>query len=78
MDLLVSLFNYCWNTLTVEGDSPVDLGYFGFVCFLSSVHWKLGVNLFWEASTSNSEYFSRPIVYLVPRGNAEKNPFDWG
>lgn len=44
--LFPSLFNYCWNTLTVEGDSPVDLGYFGFVCFLSSVHWKLGVNLF--------------------------------
>ena len=44
--LILSLFNYCWNTLTVEGDSPVDLGYFGFVCFLSSVHWKLGVNLF--------------------------------
>ena len=24
--LLLSLFNYCWNTLTVEGDSPVDFG----------------------------------------------------
>ena len=23
--LLLSLFNYCWNTLTVEGDSPVNL-----------------------------------------------------
>ena len=24
--LFPSLFNYCWNTLTVEGDSPVDFG----------------------------------------------------
>ena len=74
--LFPSLFNYCWNTLTVEGDSPVDFGVvWSYHFFLSSVHWKLGVNLFWEASTSNSKYFSRPIVYLVPRGNAEKDPF---
>ena len=29
--LLLSLFNYCWNTLTVEGDSPVDI--FSFLRF---------------------------------------------
>ena len=76
--LFLSLFNYCWNTLTVEGDSPVDLGWIGriifsWVAFIGNWAW-----IFWEASTSNSEYFSRPIVYLVPRGNAEKNPFIWG
>ena len=42
--LILSLFNYCWNTLTVEGDSPVDLGYcgriiFSWVAFIGNWAW---------------------------------------
>ena len=73
-----SLSNYCWNTLTVEGDSPIDLGFMvisvSWVAFIGNWAWiKL-----WEASTSNSKHYLRPIAYLVPRGKAEKNPFSRG
>ena len=34
LGLILSLFNYSWNTVTVEGDSPVDFGVLWFCLFL--------------------------------------------
>ena len=65
-----------WNGCTVEGDSPVSMC--DWRSFLVSWVGCIGYCVWiWVASTPNPKYISRPIAYLVPWGNAEKNPY-WG